>query len=441
MPKRVQLPDGTVGEFPDDMEDSAIEGVLQKQFGKPSQAAAQPPSSILQTLQSNFDNNSRAVPSDGSENGGSRVRAWLQNLSGSTARATLGPLVHPMDTFVDNGPVMAAMHPERGSTASPLDGLRSNPGVAIPRLLGTVLPLAIDGMARGGAAAGAESLISPAEVAARATTKAINPPAASAQNMIEALMSQGPDIKNYAAQNNLKLSGVLDYAKIAQKLADETHGQYREMLDPHAQNQVAVPANIYQGKTLARPSLSRPSPSSPREMPDNSGAATATLGDVSNRLTEINKLTNPAYNKPTEAGSDAAISRLGLEHEAGILSDILHRNLGAAAGVAPEDVAALRQRIGKLNTIGDLSNAAVNARSGQEANLSYGTQSVPHGKMSAFAHGVNFIRGGSNAIANRALVKSLNISGQPNLFSGAVTQSISPITRALLAAGASNDGN
>lgn len=32
MPKRVQLPDGSVGEFPDDMSDSAIESVLVKQF-------------------------------------------------------------------------------------------------------------------------------------------------------------------------------------------------------------------------------------------------------------------------------------------------------------------------------------------------------------------------------------------------------------------------
>lgn len=37
MPKRVQLPDGTIGEFPDDMQDSAIESVLQKQFGNPAQ--------------------------------------------------------------------------------------------------------------------------------------------------------------------------------------------------------------------------------------------------------------------------------------------------------------------------------------------------------------------------------------------------------------------
>jgi len=33
MPKQVALPDGSVGEFPDDMEDAAIEQVLQRQFG------------------------------------------------------------------------------------------------------------------------------------------------------------------------------------------------------------------------------------------------------------------------------------------------------------------------------------------------------------------------------------------------------------------------
>ena len=37
MPKHVQLPDGTVGEFPDNMSDAQIESVLQKQFPAPKQ--------------------------------------------------------------------------------------------------------------------------------------------------------------------------------------------------------------------------------------------------------------------------------------------------------------------------------------------------------------------------------------------------------------------
>lgn len=36
MPKRVQLPDGNIGEFPDDMPDAQIEAVLQKQYAPPS---------------------------------------------------------------------------------------------------------------------------------------------------------------------------------------------------------------------------------------------------------------------------------------------------------------------------------------------------------------------------------------------------------------------
>ena len=35
MPKRIQLPDGTVGEFPDTMQDADIEAVLRKQFAPP----------------------------------------------------------------------------------------------------------------------------------------------------------------------------------------------------------------------------------------------------------------------------------------------------------------------------------------------------------------------------------------------------------------------
>ena len=40
--KRVQLPDGSIGEFPDDMDDDAIAGVLRKQFPPKSAAAPNP---------------------------------------------------------------------------------------------------------------------------------------------------------------------------------------------------------------------------------------------------------------------------------------------------------------------------------------------------------------------------------------------------------------
>jgi hypothetical protein len=40
MPKRVQLPDGNIGEFPDSMSDQQIEGVLQKQFPKKTSSPA-----------------------------------------------------------------------------------------------------------------------------------------------------------------------------------------------------------------------------------------------------------------------------------------------------------------------------------------------------------------------------------------------------------------
>ncbi len=40
MPTRIQLPDGSIGEFPDGMSESQIEGVLQKQFGSSSDRPA-----------------------------------------------------------------------------------------------------------------------------------------------------------------------------------------------------------------------------------------------------------------------------------------------------------------------------------------------------------------------------------------------------------------
>ena len=50
MPKRVQLPDGSIGEFPDNMADGDIEKVLQKQYGPPQQESAPAAGGVLGTL-------------------------------------------------------------------------------------------------------------------------------------------------------------------------------------------------------------------------------------------------------------------------------------------------------------------------------------------------------------------------------------------------------
>lgn len=52
MAKEIELPDGSIAEFPDNMDDAAIKGVLQKKFGAPQQPAApeqpkQQPASVL----------------------------------------------------------------------------------------------------------------------------------------------------------------------------------------------------------------------------------------------------------------------------------------------------------------------------------------------------------------------------------------------------------
>ena len=40
MAKEIELPDGSIAEFPDNMDDAAIRGVLQKKFGAHRQQAA-----------------------------------------------------------------------------------------------------------------------------------------------------------------------------------------------------------------------------------------------------------------------------------------------------------------------------------------------------------------------------------------------------------------
>ena len=292
-----------------------------------------------------------------------------------------------------NNPPIIPQNPDQGARA--VGGLAL--GAALPgavSLAGEAAPVVGDVMAATADMPPAKltSPVSPAELSARSINQAINPRVASAQNLIDALQAHAGDVTDYANRNGIGINGALDYSKAAQGAADEAYGQYRSILDPNAAKTVPVPAE-YQG------ALTR--------TPFSDSGRYANLGQLNSRLGDINNLKAAAFDKTTGQSTMTALEKMGLDVEHAKIADILHNSLGDATGVSPEDIAGLRTKFGKLNTIADQTNASVNAKSGLQANINQGTRNVPLSTGGAVAEAFNRLRGGPQAIADRALVKSI----------------------------------
>src|ERR1700722_17962404 len=91
MPKRIQLPDGNIGEFPDSMSNEQIEGVLQKQF--PKTPAPKPGFWDSLKTDSVTQGTSHQMPHNAAEVGREAVRGGANIGAGA-----LNTLSHPIDT-------------------------------------------------------------------------------------------------------------------------------------------------------------------------------------------------------------------------------------------------------------------------------------------------------------------------------------------------------
>lgn len=116
MPTRVQLPDGSIGEFPDGMSESQIEGVLQKQYGGPqtsSRPAGLPAGMDLPQLPAHPAVNMRGgagnletIPSSEAEPGLlGAIKTGVHNFGARVANngiALVKPLEHPIDSMLSH---------------------------------------------------------------------------------------------------------------------------------------------------------------------------------------------------------------------------------------------------------------------------------------------------------------------------------------------------
>jgi hypothetical protein len=136
---------------------------------------------------------------------------------------------------------------------------------------------------------------------------------------------------------------------------------------------------------------------------------TATLGEINKRITKINDELRSAYAK-REAGQtrEALANEPELKAEQEALSDILHKEVAKRTGLTPEQVGGLRQRYGKMYSIADQTEAAINQRQSSAGKAIEGRRDIPTSAAGISAELFNrVVRGGPEGIADKQFGKAL----------------------------------
>jgi hypothetical protein len=187
-------------------------------------------------------------------------------------------------------------------------------------------------------------VVSQSEVAARNLSAAVLPASKDATNFIQAAQQEVPNILDYAKRTGNPLNTQLEFSKAAQGYAQEVRGFYENDLLGPVQNKLVRTSGTGFGSRMGE------------------GQDTyATLGEIDKRVTAINQqLDAPAMN--ADDARRALASKQGLQDEAAGLRNILHQNLSDASGLTPDQVADIRQRVGRSYELANDTNAAVTQR-------------------------------------------------------------------------------
>lgn len=223
-------------------------------------------------------------------------------------------------------------------------------------------------------------------------TKAINPPKTEYSSLGRNLAEQTGNVVDFANRAGIPLSGSgtnSNFANAARGAAYETY-QYlkNNYVDPVANDQVSVAGSGYQGRTVGE-------------------GQRATLGDINARIGQINDLLSDNYIKRRGQQVESATAQdadLKAEHDS--LVRILHDEIAARTGVDPADIAALRVRAGKLGSIADQTQAAINDRTQGYQSQLFGQKLPESGTQFGFQL-LNRLRGGPEASSSRATANAL----------------------------------
>lgn len=387
----------------------------------PSQAAPRASNEFIDTLsgtapwQQAIDKAATPEPYQG--NSGD-VGRFFSNLGAGATALMLEPLAHPVKTAKGLLDSVAMPGPGGTETAS---GWHPNPATPVPWKESTAdLTAAVPGAvaAAVGAPQAAEaseapiqavtngierakqwarptsspSVVPRSEMAARNLAAAVLPATKDASNFIQAAQQEVPNVLDYAKRTQNPLNTQLEFSKAAHGYAQEVRDVYEgDVLGPSEKKSVKTTGTGF-GRQNA-------------EGPDTY----ATLGEIDKRIGDINKqLDAPAMN--ADDARRALSSKTQLQAEASALRDILHKNLSEATGLTPEQVADLRQRVGRSYELANDTDAAVTQRM-QAVGKAEQAPLVPSQMLSSAWN--KFVVGGRVSIADRAFQRAIrNFPGQ-----------------------------
>ena len=242
--------------------------------------------------------------------------------------------------------------------------------------------------------------LAPEQIAARKLSKALVVPVLAEPNFLNAATAEAGTIKAYAKANNLPINSTVDLANAAEATAKAVQEHFdKEILGPNAKEVVTAPTD-YRGTKL------------------NVEGSRATLGEINSRINAINAELSPNYRQATQMKTNAAnVSDADLISEKRKLTGLLHDKLADATGLEPEDIAALRQKAGKLRTIADEVNLSANTNTTAAGKAAMGRSDIPTGtKMGLVERGIQHIRGGPEVIGNRAVNAAMRNIGPTDLI-------------------------
>jgi hypothetical protein len=346
------------------------------------------------------------APSPDSESG-------FERFAHGFARAGANVLAHPLDTAA--GLLQGAANPYAAATAAPAAMAIQYGGSPHPvidmaadqagsgAMLGPLAEIAGKGIAKApdNAAAVSDladrakqyvrptsspSIVPRTEMAARQLSAAVLPATKDATNFIQAAAQEVPNVIDYAKRTGNPLNTQLEFSKAAQGYAQDVRNFYtNDVLGPSQDKLVKTNGTGF-GQRMG-------------ESPDTY----ATLGEIDKRIIDVNKqLDAPSLN--ADDARRALASKTGLQQEASGLRDILHKNLAQSTGLAPDQIADIRQRVGRSYELANDTDAAVTQRMQAEGKSELKPVTATQVPSIVFN---KYLRGGTVSIADRAFQSAI----------------------------------
>jgi hypothetical protein len=235
-----------------------------------------------------------------------------------------------------------------------------------------------------------------AEDQARKIVQAVNPAHSEWRGALRNLLQGGlNNVREYAVKNGLPLRSNLEFSKAARGAADEAQAFYKsKILGPIKDTIIEIPRD----SGVAR-------------IPTEGGTSSrATLEAVDARIAQINDMLRSKFGK-SQIGQarEALANEHELVAERSGLAERMYKAIGDRLKINPQAIRALKQQFGSLYGLADQIEDAVTRRASAEASRAEGIR-LPHSVTQLAMSGLNKLRGGPSAIADRELAKWLTRS-------------------------------